>query len=335
MSGREIKKASSGKIPGAVPRRPFHRVVDGVPRCAWLDADIYRESLKFQPAKGDLIQCTYPKSGTYWVQYIMQLILKNGEPVKTYNEFTSHTHALEYMRHDDWKSALPIRLFFTHLPVREDKMNKHVKYIYLARNPWDVCVSFYNMVTDVSIWNFQDGTFEEFVDAFLETDLGYGTYFDHVATGYALKDEPNVLFITYESIKRDTRGAVLRLSQFLGEQYFNVLQQNEELLEKIVELSKPEYSRDVLVIDFQNNNSDEWKNIFLRNKLSCQRGHRGDKTKFPMVRTAIIGGWKEYFTPELLTHMEKKIREQGDNAAFMELWKDIREEALAMSDISQ
>ncbi|KAL3195991.1 hypothetical protein MRX96_001750 [Rhipicephalus microplus] len=153
----------------------------------------------------------------------MQLILKNGEPVKTYNEFTSHTHALEYMRHDDWKSALPIRLFFTHLPVREDKMNKEVKYIYLARNPWDVCVSFYNMVTDVSIWNFQDGTFEEFVDAFLETDLGQ----------------------------------------------------------------------------------------------------------------AIIGGWKEYFTPELLTHMEKKIREQGDNAAFMELWKDIREEALAMSDISQ
>ncbi|KAH7957512.1 hypothetical protein HPB52_019630 [Rhipicephalus sanguineus] len=264
----------------------------------------------------------------------MQLILKDGEPVTTYNEFTSHTHALEYMRHGDWKSALPIRLFFTHLPFRRDTMREEVKYVYVARNPWDVCVSFYNMVTDVSIWNFKDGTFEEFVDAFLETDLGYGSYFDHVGTGYALRDEPNVLFITYESIKRDTRGAVLRLSRFLGDRYFKALQENEELLEKIVELSKPEYSRDVLVIDFQNNKSDEWKNIFQRNKLTCHRGHHGDKTKFPMVRTAKIGGWKEYFTPDLLTRMEEKIREQGDKAAFVELWKDIREETLSMSTIA-
>ncbi|KAL1475782.1 hypothetical protein MTO96_037027 [Rhipicephalus appendiculatus] len=75
--------------------------------------------------------------------------------------------------------------------------------------------------------------------------------------------------------------------------------------------------------------------MFQRNKLSCRRGHHGDKTKFPMVRTAKIGGWKEYFTPELLTRMEKKIRERGDNAAFMQLWKDIREEALARSTIAQ
>ncbi|KAH7957510.1 hypothetical protein HPB52_019628 [Rhipicephalus sanguineus] len=254
MPGDEFENTCSGELPGRVPRRPFHRVIDGVPRCAWLDADIYRESLKFRPTKGDLMQSTYPKSGTYWVQYITQLILKDGEPVKTYNEFTSHTHALDY--------------------------------------------------------------------------------FDHVAAGYALRDEPNVFFITYESIKRDTRGAVVRLSLFLGERYFKALQEKEALLEKIVELSKPEYSRDVLVLDFQDK-SDEWKDIFQRNKVSCSRGYRGDKTKFPMVRTAKIGGWKEFFTPYLLTRMEEKIREQGEKATFMELWKDIREEAVAMSSIAQ
>ncbi|XP_037565830.1 sulfotransferase 1C2 isoform X3 [Dermacentor silvarum] len=328
-----MEKSSSSKRVGTTPRRPFHRIVDGVPRCAWLDPDIYRESLKFRPEKGDLIQSTYPKSGTYWVQYITQLILKGGEPVTTYNEFTSHTHALEYMRHGDWKPELPVRLFFTHLPICKETMNREVKYVYVARNPWDVCVSFYNMMTDVSIWNFQDGTFEEFVDAFLETDLGYGSYFDHVAAGYCLKDEPNVFFVTYEDIKRDTRGAVLRLSRFLGERYFETLRNNEELLQKVVELTKPEHSRDVLVIDFKDNTSADWKNIFQRNELSCSRGHQGDKTKYPMVRTAKIGGWKEYFTPDLLAHVEKKIQEQGDKAVFMELWKDIRLEAVAMSSI--
>ncbi|KAH6934120.1 hypothetical protein HPB50_020658 [Hyalomma asiaticum] len=327
-------RSSGDDAAGGTPRRPFHRVIDGVPRCAWADPDIFREGLSFRPVKGDLIQSTYPKSGTHWVQHLIQLILKGGEPVATYNEFTSHTHALEYMRHGDWKPTLPMRLFFTHLPFRKEIMNKQVKYVYVARNPWDLCVSFYSMMTDVSLWNFQDGTFEEFVDAFLETDLGYGSYFDHVATGYSLKDEPNVFFVTYEDIKRDTHGAVLRLSRFLGERYFQALQENDDLLQKIVLLSKPECTRDVLVMDFQENNSDGWKHLFQRNKLSCTRGYRGDKTKYPMVRTAKVGGWKDYFTPDLLALMEEKIREQGDKAAFMELWKDIREEAATMSSIN-
>ncbi|KAH6932158.1 hypothetical protein HPB50_003061 [Hyalomma asiaticum] len=292
-----METTSDGDVAVGARRRPFHRLVDGMPRCAWLDPDIYRESLKFRPRRGDLIQSTYPKSGTYWVQYITQLILKGGNPVTTYNEFTSHTHALEYMRHSDWKPTLPMRLFFTHLPFRTEIMNKEVKYVYVARNPWDVCVSFYNMMTDVSIWNFQDGTFEEFVDAFLETDLGYGSYFDHVATGYSLKDESNVFFVTYEDIKRDTHGAVLRLSRFWESVTFRLC-----------------------------------KKTTISSKRS--RGYRGDKTKYPMVRTARVGGWKDYFTPDLLARMEQKIREQGDKAAFMELWKDIREEAAAMAGMN-
>ncbi|XP_077490303.1 3-alpha-hydroxysteroid sulfotransferase-like [Amblyomma americanum] len=313
------------------PRRPFRRVVDGVPRCAWIDPDTYRESQKFQAEKGDLIQSTYPKSGTYWMQYITQLILKGGEPVRTYDEFTSNTHALEYMKHDGWKPKLPMRMFFTHLPLHLETMRAHAKYIYAARNPWDVCVSFYHMMTDVSIWNFQDATFGEFLDAFLETDLGYGSYFDHVASGYALKDEPNVFFVTYEEMKRNTRGTILRLARFLGECYSSALEANETLLQNIIEWSSPEYTRDILIIDFAENKNPAWKNIFHRNKLSCKRGHEGDKNKFPMVKTAKIGGWKEHFTPEQLACLEKKIQEEGNKASFIDLWKDIREEANVMS----
>ncbi|KAL1479387.1 hypothetical protein MTO96_051887 [Rhipicephalus appendiculatus] len=198
------------------PRGPYYQVIDGVPKCALLDPDIYRESLSFRPVKGDLVQSSFPKSGTHWVQYITQLILKGGEPVHSFDEFACNTHALEYSRHDEWKPTLPMRLFFTHQVLCPDSMTEDAKYVYVARNPWDVCVSLYHATTELNVWRFQDGTFDELFDAFLETDIGYGSYFDHVASGYALKDRPNVFFMTYEELKRDTRGMVLRLAHFLG-----------------------------------------------------------------------------------------------------------------------
>lgn len=303
-------------------------MIDGVPKCAWLDPDIYREHLSFRHAKGDLVQSSFPKSGTHWVQYITQLILKGGEPVESYDEFTSNSHALEYMRHDEWKPTLPMRSFFTHQALRPDTMNEETKYVYVARNPWDVCVSLYHAMTELNAWKFQDGTFPELFDAFLETDLGYGRYFDHVASGYALKDKPNVFFMTYEELKRDTRGTVLRLAHFLGDEYGKRLVEDERRLENILEFSKPEHMRKIFVLNFRVNRSPEWENLFRRNDLSCKTGYDGDKTKYNIVREGKVGGWREYFSPQQLARLEKKIQEQKESAAFVELWKDIRAEAM-------
>ncbi|XP_037565826.1 3-alpha-hydroxysteroid sulfotransferase isoform X1 [Dermacentor silvarum] len=312
-------------------RRPYRQIIDGVPRCAFLKPDIFRKNLSFRAADGDLIQSTYVKCGTHYVHYITQLILKRGEPVKTYQEFTSNTRLIEYMDSTDWKSALPLRLFLTHLPLRRDTMNPKAKYVYVARNPWDAAVSLFRMVTDMSIYRFQDGTFEEFLGPFMEGDLGYGDYFDHVASGYALKDKPNVFFVTYEELKEDTRNTVLKLAHFLGESYGCALEEDEEVLEKVLEWSKPENMRKVIVFDLAQNPTSEWHDLFVRNNVSSKCGYLGDKTKYSLVKEAKIGSWREYFTPSQLTCFEKKIQDQGHKASFMELWKDIRDEAIALS----
>ncbi|KAH9378084.1 hypothetical protein HPB48_006646 [Haemaphysalis longicornis] len=62
-------------------RRPAHQVIDGIPRCVGADPDSLRKALKFRAGAGDVVQSTYPKSGTNWVQYITQLILKDGDAV--------------------------------------------------------------------------------------------------------------------------------------------------------------------------------------------------------------------------------------------------------------
>ncbi|KAH9378078.1 hypothetical protein HPB48_011336 [Haemaphysalis longicornis] len=168
-------------------------------------------------------------------------------------------------------------------------MNNEAKYIYIARNPWDVCVSFYHMVNNVSVWRFRDATFDDFVDAFIEGDFGYGSYFDHVAGGYALRDKPNVFFLTYESLKKDTRGAVLRLARFLGDEYIRVLEENEDLLQNILVWSKPDYMRNVMVFNFEDERDGNWEHAFGANNMCCKEGHEGDETKYSIVRKANSG----------------------------------------------
>ncbi|XP_050028865.1 sulfotransferase ssu-1-like [Dermacentor andersoni] len=317
----------------AARRRPYRQIIDGVPRSPWVDPDAFRRGLSFRASKGDFVQSSYPKSGTHWVQYITQLILKGGEPIDTYAEFTSNTRLIEYMVDDNWTPTLSVRTLLTHQPLCRETMNDDAKYVYVARNPWDVCVSIFHTMTNMSIYQFQDGTFEDIIDPFLEGDLGYGSYFDHVASGYALRDEPNVFFLTYEDLKRDTPGSILRLARFLGESYGKALEQQQGLLQKVLERSQPENMRKVIVFDLQGNEKAGWREMFARNDVSCKRGYGGDKTKYGLVRQAKVGGWKEHFTPDQLARFERTIRDLGAKASFMQLWSDIREEARALSGI--
>ncbi|KAK8772673.1 hypothetical protein V5799_024084 [Amblyomma americanum] len=312
-------------------RRPYRQIIDGVPRCPWINPEVFRKNLSFRAAEGDLVQCTYPKSGTHLVQYITQLIIKRGEAISDYGEFTHNARAFEYTECADWKSVLPMRLFFTHLPLRRETMNDEAKYVYVARNPWDVCASMFRMMTDVSIYRFQDGTFEEFLEPFIEGDLGYGDYFEHVAYGYALKDEPNMFFVTYEELTKDTKGTVLKLAYFLGENYGRVLEEDDQALQNVLNYSKAEHMRKIIVVETRKNKTPEWDGVFTRNNVTSKSGYEGDKNKYTVVKEAKVGSWKDYFTPEMLVRLENKIQQLGDKVSFMELWSDIREEAITLS----
>ncbi|KAK8768919.1 hypothetical protein V5799_014616 [Amblyomma americanum] len=214
----------------------------------------------------------------------------------------------------------------THLdPPPKDLLNENVKYVYVARNPWDCCVSFYHHVSNLSPFQFQDGTFEEFVDAFLSGDFGYGDYFDHLLAGYALKDEPNVFFITYEQVKRDTRGTLLRLAYFLDEKHGRNLEKDKELLKKLLEWSTPEHMRKVLVLDFAGSENPAMQGLLDSRTIYAKDGYLGDATKYSFVRKGEIGDWKDHFTRRQLSKMQAKIFEKTSGSDVMILWKDVTE----------
>ncbi|XP_065289761.1 3-beta-hydroxysteroid sulfotransferase-like [Dermacentor albipictus] len=315
-------------LPTMQRRRPAHQIIDGVPRCNNVNPDKLRENLKFRAQNGDVVQITFPKSGTHWLMYITHLILREGQPITSYEEFAKEWRFLDYMDTKDWTSSLPLRTFATHLPLDKRTMTGEGKYVYIARNPWDVCVSFYNMAINISSFDFQDGTFEDLVDTFVSGNFGYGDYFEHVAAGYALREQPNVFFATYEELKKNTREVVIRLAYFLGEQYGRALEEDEVSLEKVLERSQPDYMRRVLVIDLSGKANPQWYEVLSRKKITCNEGYEGDENKYSYVRSGKVGGWKDYFTPDLLRMMENRILEAEKESSFMDLWKDIRAEAI-------
>ncbi len=92
-----------------------------------------------------------------------------------------------------------------------------LQLIYVARNPRDVCVSFFNH------WKILEGfhgDFDIFVDAFLNDVCGYYTPFlQHVLEFWNLsKKESNVLFIFYEDMKRDLAAVIKKIGKFLGKE---------------------------------------------------------------------------------------------------------------------
>ncbi|KAH9378038.1 hypothetical protein HPB48_009846 [Haemaphysalis longicornis] len=196
----------------------------------------------------------------------------------------------------EWKPRLPVRMFSTHQPPRKDTMTAEGKYVYLARNPWDVCVSFFHMATSFSNRSYKG------IAAATED------YFNHVALGYALRDEPNVFFLTYEQLIADTRGTVLRLARFIDESYARELEQDDGMLQRLLK-----------------------RRHGTRRIQPAVKGHGGGPNKYCLVREAKVGSWKGYFTQEQLRRLEAKIREEEKKSSFMDLWKDIREEALAAS----
>jgi len=59
----------------------------------------------------------------------------------------------------------------------------------------------------------------------------YGLWFDHVLEWWKHRDAENILFLKYEDIKKDHRGVVKKIAEFMGHDL------KEEVIDVIVEKS--------------------------------------------------------------------------------------------------
>ncbi|KAL3193999.1 hypothetical protein MRX96_001914 [Rhipicephalus microplus] len=114
----------------------------------------------------------------------------------------------------------------THLPFDRVPYSDNAKYIYVARYPYDVCVSFYYHMKELTPKTAKDFLFARFHELFVSDKLFWGPYFAHLHAWYSQRDSPNVLFFTYEQARKDNALWALKIADFLGQKYGNQLRED-------------------------------------------------------------------------------------------------------------
>lgn len=167
----------------------------------------------------DVFVVTFPRSGTTWTEQIVHLLLRGGEQGD--QRITDAA---------PWLEKLPLRpggtrafaetlerprLFTSHLPLSLWPPPALAgRVVYVARNVKDVATSMF--FHDQSKQGYE-GSKDEHFEQFIEGNVLFGSYFDHVVPWYtASQQSAAILFVRYEELQADLGAAVQRIAAFLG-----------------------------------------------------------------------------------------------------------------------
>ncbi|XP_078478598.1 sulfotransferase 2B1-like [Lampetra planeri] len=230
----------------------------------------------------DVFIATIAKSGTTWMQEIASLLLSDGdlEVAATSCTWQRAPYLEGAFRQQQLELQPSPRLMTTHLqlhlaPQQLTEGGKG-KVIYVARNPKDRLVSYYEF-SKISC-NMPDlGDFKTFIEKYLQgqTTVNAGTWFKHVSEWYEMRHKANFLFVTFEEMIKDLRGSVLRVSRFLDRP------QDDSTIDSIV-------------------HHCSFASMRVNKMTNYEAMPAGlvDLSKGPFMRKGTVGDWKNYLTVE-------------------------------------
>lgn len=307
---------------------PYFQLIDGIPRSPLLDPDTVRAALKHRPRDGDVVLITYPKSGSHWTLQIIQLILNRGESTSNFAEFVKRTPSLEAHGPKSLEDLPPPRVARTHFDLLRHNFNEKAKYIYVARNPWDVCKSFYHMAKGVPRFRFQNGTLDDFFETFLNTNYGFGHYFDHVLSGHSFKDYTNVLFLTFEELKANKPSAVLKIAYFLGVEYGRMLEDNPDIFNSVLRKSTIEYMRGAFDVDARAFTAvlTNFRDVNAGDASGTKSSGEENAPKLEFFRKGKANDWKDVLTGEQMERLRDKVAALPQASIITSLWKELKKQ---------
>ena len=169
-------------------------------------------------SKNDTFLASFPKSGTTWLLNIVYHIMREIEEHQKVDDMIPWLDCDPY----NIKIAGSRRYFKTHVPLSWLPYDENAKYIYIARNPKDVAVSFYYFIESmqdqvVGCKNGNNINMESFIDFFADGKVLYGSWWSHVSEWYqASLSCNNILFLTYEELSKNLEKEITKISLFLG-----------------------------------------------------------------------------------------------------------------------
>ncbi|XP_053722070.1 sulfotransferase 2B1-like [Synchiropus splendidus] len=260
----------------------------------------YYEEFTFRP--DDILIVTYPKSGTTWMQEILPLIMSGGDPasVETLPNW-DRVPWMEEMRACvlNLEERPSPRIFATHFHYNmmpKSFFEVRPKVIYVMRNPKDVFTSSFHYYGMAS-YLVDPGPKAEFLRKFLDGQIMFGSWFDHVKGWLASDNKERVMYISYEEMKMDLKDAVTRMVQFLGKSL------EADVIEKIADRCL-----------FHNMKQNKMSNYSLVGREYM------DQEKSEFLRKGIVGDWKNLLTVAESEHFDQVFRDKMKDVKYKFLW---------------
>ncbi|EEB17322.1 conserved hypothetical protein [Pediculus humanus corporis] len=258
--------------------------------------DIGERIMDLKVRKDDVWLISYPRTGSTWAQEMIWCIGNDLDYEKAKQIQQLRTPLLELSaimahHHGDWMKELgnsvdlvenltSPRFIKSHLPwelLPKDLKIVQPKVVYVARNPKDMCVSYYHYCQLV---HNMKGSFEDFCHLFLKDKAPIGPIWNHILGFWNRRNENNILFLKYEDMKKDQKGAIKKAAKFLNKNL------SDEDVEKLAE-------------HLSFNKMKENPAVNLEPLMSRKEGFsKNSQLKF--IRKGQIGDYKNFMSDELI-----------------------------------
>ena len=165
-------------------------------------------------------------------------------------------------------------------------MTKDAKVLVALRNPKDTIVSYYHHERLIKLFSFC-GSFREYFDIFMDGLVAWGSYWEYTKEVWKRRNDPNVLIVFYEDMKKDLVGCIKKVAKFL----------ETDIAEEQVELLKQHLS-------FESMKDNPAVNLEHLRPFGYNDIEGG---KF--MRKGEVGDWKNYFDDDMNRCIEKAVKE--------------------------
>lgn len=236
----------------------------------------------FQARPDDILIATYPKCGTTWISYILDLLYfgkksdhQTATPIYERVPFLeisipSHPKGKDLA---DQLTTFP-RLIKTHYPVQfvpRSFWEQKSRMVYVMRNAKDCAVSYYHFHR-MNYVQPDPGDWNTFLSDYMEGKVVFGSWYDHVKGWWEKKPTySNLLILFFEDLVEDTARELDKLCHFLG-----------------LSPSVEEKERILSSVQFDNMKQNKMANYSTLPVM--------DQKVSPFMRKGKVGDWKNLFT---------------------------------------
>ncbi|XP_053381294.1 sulfotransferase 1C2-like isoform X2 [Mercenaria mercenaria] len=249
----------------------------------------------FQYKDGDVLLCSFPKTGTHWTANLIHYLMYDGplDALVSHQPCLIDLFDIESFGQREGRRIITSHLLPKYFPT--EHFANSGKTVLVFRNPKDTAVSMFHQLRRLKLFGEFRLSWNSYMNYWIEGKIPMGSYFDYYNNWQKfIKDNTkmDVLVVQYEDLKNDSLNQLRRIQTYLE------LKHSDERLRAVLE----KCSLGNLKADVE---SKKIKTVLI-----------DEAGKSILYRKGIIGDWRNHFTVTQNEQIEAVVKEKFKDSMF-------------------